>query len=202
MFSYFPFLKVFCVRKQPRKQHRPQALLSSFFVTAATMSLALPPIIVQDQSPFATRNPFQLRGKTTMFGNPIITCSMTLGIRTGSCNSAQTTTTTGTNKLLTNNADWIDYIDSDATAFTSSSAAYNFPADNPRFQIFWARLYWTRNTSTGRSIPSPASKTADHSALQNQLLLKTPGPSTKKTVAKNIFNQHFGYLSPYSLTPC
>lgn len=189
MFPCSSVLKVFASKSPVAKrdrQWRPQAWLASLLVTAATTSLAFIPNTVQAQRAFSTRNAFQLRGRTTIFGNPVTTCSTVIGVRTGDCaTTQQTTTTAGSNSLLTNNVYWMDYvdIDGDGNTFNSSSATYNFPTGNPGFQIVWAGLYWAGDTSAGGTNNSnPVGEVADNANLRNQMLLKIPGSSTYQTI--------------------
>lgn len=148
--------------------------------------MALLPTAAQAQRAFSTRNAFQLRGRTTIFGNPVTTCSTTTGIRTGNCaTTQQTTTTAGSNGLLTNNVYWMDYvdIDGDINTFNSSSATYNFPTGNPGFQIVWAGLYWAGDTSAGGTANgNPVGETAPTPLDRGQMLFKIPGSSTYQTI--------------------
>ncbi|ABW30179.1 conserved domain protein [Acaryochloris marina MBIC11017] len=160
--------------------------LTRLLVTAATTSLAFFPTAAQAQRTFTTRNAFQLRGRTTIFGNPVTTCSTTVGPNSGNCTTAQQTTSTpGNNGLLTNNAYWMDYvdIDSDIDTFNSSSATYNFPTGNPGFQIVWAGLYWAGDTSQGGTFNgNPVGVEAPTPSNRGQMLLKIPGSSIYQTI--------------------
>lgn len=156
-------------------------------MTAATTSLTFIPTTVQAQRAFTTRRAFQVRGRTTIFGNPVTTCSTVTGPRAGICTTTQQTTThgSGTNVDLTNNGYWMDYvdIDGDASTFNSSSATYNFPTGNPDFQIIWAGLYWAGNTAAGAvSQGNPVGEAAVNAAQRNQMLFKIPGSSTYQTI--------------------
>lgn len=191
MFPFSSAIEVF-IRKTPfasqDRQWRPKTWLTSLLVTAATTSLAFFPTAAQAQRAFATRNAFQLRGRTTIFGNPVTTCSSTTGPLAGNCATAQQTLVfpgPGTDVALTNNGYWMDYvdIDSDATTFNSSSATYNFPTGNPGFQIVWAGLYWAGDTSSGSTSNGvPTGETAVNAAQRNQMLLQIPGSSTYQTI--------------------
>lgn len=145
------------------------------------------PTTAQAQRSFSSRFSTQARGRTTIFGNPVTTCSTTLGTRASLCTTAQQATT-GSGFDFANNGYYMDYvdIDSDTTTFNSSSVTYNFPTGNPGFNVVWAGLYWAGDTSAGAAQDGvPLGVSAIDATKRNEMLLQIPGSSTYQTVTAN-----------------
>ena len=151
--------------------------------TVSTLGIVLAPSIAQAQRNFTPRFGAQVRGRTTMFGNPVTTCSTTLGARAGLCANRRQAIN-GNGIEFTNNGYYIDYvdIDGDASTFNSSSVTYNFPTANPGFNVVWAGLYWAGATSAGGATGGTAGVPAIDANKRNQMLLKTPGSAAYQTI--------------------
>lgn len=151
---------------------------------ATAFSILVAPSAALAQRNFSPRFSTQARGRTTIFGNPITTCSSTIGPRRDICAATQQATT-GSGIDFTNNGYWMDYvdIDSDGSTFNSSSVTYNFPTANPGFNIVWAGLYWAGETSAGAASGGiPAGEAAIDASKRNEMLLRIPGSSTYQTI--------------------
>lgn len=156
-------------------------------LAATALSIVIAPSTAFAQRNFAPRFSTQARGRTTVFGNPVTTCSTTVGTRAGICASTRQNTT-GSGTDFTNNGYWMDYvdIDSDATTFNSSSVTYNFPTGNPGFNVVWAGLYWAGDTSAGSTSSTvPAGVPAVDPSKRNEIMFRTPGSSTYQTITAN-----------------
>ena len=126
---------------------------------------------------YSPRFKVQARGRTTIFGNAVTSCrdgdsaTYNNGSTVVTCAEARNATVT---PPTANNDFFIDYvdIDSNGTTFNSSSSTYTFPTANPGFDIVWAGLYWTGNTSAGSGTGASA---APNAALRNQMSFQVPG---------------------------
>lgn len=183
MFSCPPFLEAFGTTKTSKanegQRRKSQFWLTSLLLTAATTSLALLPTSVHGQTrPFTPRTKVQARGRTTIFGNAVTSCSTAVGAQgSTTCAAARNATVT---PATANNDFFIDYldIDLDGTTFNSSSSTYTFPTTNSGFNIIWAGLYWTGDTSAG----SFGGSAAPNANLRDQMLLQVPGLAGYQTI--------------------
>lgn len=167
---------------QNRKQlWAPSWLARIAMATATTLGLLAGPAVQAQTRNYSPRFKVQARGRTTIFGNAVTTCSTAPGAQNAAnCAAARNATVT---PATANNQFFIDYIDidGDGSTFNSSSSTYTFPTANPGFNIVWAGLYWTGDTSAG----SFGGSTAPNAALRNQMLLQVPGVAGYQTITAN-----------------
>lgn len=169
--------------QQHQRQHRTSSWLAGMALASATTMVGLiagPSAQAQTRN-YSPRFKVQARGRTTIFGNAVTSCRDGDSANYGggnivTCADARNATVS---PPTANNDFFIDYvdIDSNGTTFNSSSSTYTFPTANPGFDIVWAGLYWTGNTSAGTSgvaAPTPA--------LRNQMLFQVPGGAGYQTV--------------------
>lgn len=165
-----------------RKQRWASSWLAGIaLATATTLGLLAGPAVQAQTRNYSPRYRVQARGRTTIFGNAVTTCSTAPGAQNASnCAAARNATVT---PATANNQFFIDYIDidGDGSTFNSSSSTYTFPTTNPGFNIVWAGLYWTGDTSAGGF----GGSTAPNAALRNQMLLQVPGVAGYQTITAN-----------------
>jgi len=150
--------------------------------TATTMvGLIAGPSAQAQTRNYSPRFKVQARGRTTIFGNAVTSCRD--GDSATYSNGSIVTCAAARNATVSpptaNNDFFIDYvdIDSNGTTFNSSSSTYTFPTANPGFDIAWAGLYWTGDTSAGTSGSVPP-----NAALRDQMLFQVPGVAGYQTV--------------------
>jgi uncharacterized repeat protein (TIGR01451 family) len=161
------------------KTHRRSLSWLTWTAVVSTAAFTLIPTLPAFARNFQPRVSLQARGRTTIFGNAVTSCSTVSGA-TGSATCA--TARSSTTGSYANNDYFMDYvdIDGDSSTFNSSSSTYTFPTSNAGFDIIWAGLYWAGDTSG-----SPAAIDANK---QNQMLLRVPGASTYQTITADVLD--------------
>jgi len=151
-------------------RHRTPAAVTAFLCAAAASLIALTtPAAADVITPFAPRFAANDNGVISLFGNNLLTCSVTADSR---CTAARDGTATGAaannNAYSMVNRD----ADSDPSTFNSSAAQVSAPDGS---SVLWAGLYWgafRRGGSGGATTTDPI----------DRMSLRVPGESTYRTM--------------------
>ncbi|PZD70360.1 hypothetical protein C1752_13895 [Acaryochloris thomasi RCC1774] len=169
-------------RLKPTKHRKTLGYLAGVALTSfAAFGTVMAPAQAQTRN-YTPRLKVQARGRTTIFGNAVTTCSTAPGaFNSANCAAARNATVT---PATANNDFFIDYIDidGDASTFNSSSSTYTFPSANSGFNIVWAGLYWTGDTSAG----GQGGSTAPSAASRSQMSFKVPGGIYQTVLAEQL----------------
>jgi len=161
-------------------------------VTLTTILLALLPLAVANaaERPFAPRFSTNVNGQITSAANTLLQCpndTVDAGLNT-QCNQARA----GTNARNNNSLDMrmLD-VDSNPSTFNSSSADLALPSG---YDVLFAGLYWTADTSRGDVIKGTngfvgAPSAAPNAAAIGQVLFTVPGASTSTAVTASTVDQ-------------